>query len=806
MLRLFTWLLNVLTNLVLAAAIVAFVLLQGATANLPDYRALAEWQPALTSRLYASDGSALAEFAREKRLFQPIGSVPLRVRGAFLSAEDKNFYQHGGIDLESIARALMSNIAKSVSGDRLVGASTITQQVAKNFLLTSDRTVERKLKEALLAIRLNQSFSKDQVLELYLNDIYFGSGAYGLAQAALTYFGKSVGELDIAEAAYLAALPKGPNNYNPIHSYEKALARRNWVIGQMRENGFISAAEAGKAADEPLKVMLKERRVQITESEFFTEEIRRFLLARYGEEGLYTAGLTVRTSLHPALQRAAMKALRRGLVEYDQARGYRGPVAQLALGESAEQVSQRVQGLADVPEWRPALVTGVTADELELRIDGQAGKSLRMDKANSWTLCKISEAGRRCFKTPGEVFASGDIVYVEETPAGLRLRQPPDVQGALVSMEPRTGRVVAIAGGFSFAQSQFNRATQAFRQPGSAFKPFVYAAALDTGYTPSTLVLDEPLAIPDGAGHIWSPKNYDGKSDGPSTLRVGLENSRNQMTVRLARAVGMEVVADYAERFGLYDQLTPYLPMALGAGETTLMRLVAGYSVIANGGREVRPSMIDRIQDRTGHTVFRQDDRGCPDCRAANWHGQAEPGVIDDKDYVLDPMTAYQITSMLQGVVERGTAHGVSVLGVPIAGKTGTTNDEKDVWFVGYTPDLVTGVFIGYDTPRHLGSGETGGGLAAPIFIDFMKVALAGRPASKFIPPNGLIFHRVNRKSGQEVAAGAGISEAFKPGTAPCRGACAVIGDEEQGNIASDPGGLDETTRAELLRNTGGLY
>ncbi len=805
MLNLFIYGLNVAANLVLAAAIAAFLLLQGITASLPDYHSLAEWQPALTSRLYAGDGSMLAEFAREKRLFLPIGSVPLQVRGAFLSAEDKNFYQHGGIDLESIARALMSNIAKSVSGDRLVGASTITQQVAKNFLLTSDRTVERKLKEALLAIRLDQNFSKDQLLELYLNDIYFGAGAYGLAQAALTYFGKSVGELDIAEAAYLAALPKGPNNYNPIHAYEKAVTRRDWVIGQMRENGFISAAEASKAIAEPLKVVLKERRVQIAETEFFTEEVRRFLLDRYGEEGLYTAGLTVRTSLDPALQQAAMRALRRGLVEYDQARGYRGPVTRLAAGESAEQAFQRVQGLADVPEWRLALVTGVTADGLELRIGAENGKSLRMDKANSWALCRISETGRRCFKTPGEVFAAGDVVYVEQTPAGLRLRQPPEVQGALVSMEPRTGRVVAMAGGFSYAQSQFNRATQAYRQPGSSFKPFVYAAALDTGYTPATLVLDAPLAIPDGAGYIWSPKNYDGKSGGPSTLRVGLENSRNQMTVRLARAVGMEVVADYGKRFGLYDQLKPYLPMALGAGETTLMRLVSGYSVIANGGREVRPSMIDLIQDRSGHTVFRQDDRRCPDCLAHEWQGQAEPEVIDDKDYVLDPMTAYQITSMLQGVVERGTAHSVNVLGVPVAGKTGTTNDEKDVWFIGYTPDLVTGVFMGYDTPRHLGSGETGGGLAAPIFIDFMKTALAGRTASRFVPPDGLIFHRVDRKSGQEVVGG-GITEAFKPGTGPCSSTCSVIGDEEQIDIASDPSGLDAATRSQLLQNTGGLY
>lgn len=799
--------LSVAVNAGLVLALVAFALIEDLAAALPDYNALAEWQPALTSRLYAGDGTLLAEFARQKRLFVPIGAVPLRVKAAFLSAEDKNFYSHSGIDPLSIGRAFLSNVGNALSGERLVGASTITQQVAKNFLLTADRTFERKLKEALLAVRMDQAFTKDRVLELYLNDIYLGAGAYGIAQAGLTYFDKGVGELSIAEAAYLAALPKGPNNYDPIKSHDRAVARRNWVIEQMQRNGFISATEAAEAAAEPLQVAFKERRSPITDAEFFAEEVRRFLMTKYGEAALYTSGLSVRTTLDPVLQQAAMRALRKGLVEYDQAKGYRGPIGRLAPGQAWPDAVRRIAPLDDVPEWQLAAVFRIDADGMKLRVNGSAS-SITMDRqAIGWALCRLSEGRRRCFKDATQVFAIGDIVYVEKAGDGYRLRQPPQVQGALVSMEPQTGRVVAVAGGFSYAQSQFNRATQAYRQPGSAFKPFVYAAALDTGYTPATLVLDAPLAIPDGVGRVWRPKNYDGRSDGPSTLRVGLENSRNQMTVRLARAVGMDVVADYGKRFGLYDDLKEYLPMSLGAGETTLLRLVSAYAVIANGGREVHPSMIDRIQDRDGRTIFKQDGRTCEACNAEQWHGQAEPTLVDDKDYVLDPMTAYQITSMLQGVVERGTARSVKVLGVPIAGKTGTTNDEKDVWFIGYTPELVTGVFMGYDTPRPMGYGETGGGLAAPIFIDFMKTALAGRKALPFHSPDGMILHRIDRRSGRETAAVEGsILEAFKPGTGPCAASCEVIDGDGELDVAGGGAGLDENLRDRLLQSTGGLY
>ncbi|CAN7715444.1 penicillin-binding protein 1A [Rhizobium sp. LjRoot98] len=795
-------------NLGLVLAVMLYVLIANFSAELPDHTMLANWHPSVTSRLYAGDGTILAEFAHQKRLFMPIEAVPLRVRGAFLAAEDKNFYSHSGVDPLSIGQAFLSNIENSLSGDRLIGASTITQQIAKNFLLTNDRTLERKLKEVLLAVRMSQAFTKDQLLELYLNDIYLGAGSYGVAQAALSYFGKGVAELDIAEAAYLAALPKGPNNYHPVKARDRAIARRNWVIEQMLANSFITKADALRAMAEPLEVVLSENLPTVEKAEYFTEEVRRFLLAKYGEVELYRAGFSVRTSLNPALQRAAMSALQRGLVEYDQAKGYRGPLIHLANNANWPSASRTIAPLVDVPEWRLSLVTRVHAKGVVLTPDVSNEAPIEIDlKSLGWALCTRQKGKRRCAKDASDVFSVGDVVYVEKTEEGYRVRQPPQVQGALVSMEARTGRIVAMAGGFSYSQSQFNRATQAFRQPGSSFKPFVYAAALDAGYTPATLVLDAPLAISDGAGRMWRPKNYDGRSGGASTLRTGLENSRNQMTVRLARAVGMDVVAHYGERFGLYDDLKEYLPMSLGAGETTLMRLVAAYAVFANGGREVLPSFVDRIQSRDGQTIFKQDERRCDGCNAARWNGQPEPTVVDDKDYVLDPMTAYQITSMLQGVVQRGTARSVNVLGVPLAGKTGTTNDEKDVWFVGYTPDFVTGVFMGYDTPTPMGSGETGGGLAAPVFIEYMKTALAGWKTGTFHRPDGMILHRIDRRNGTATEEQSdSVLEAFKPGTGPCVAPCGVIADTADPIVGSSSGEFDDELLDRLMRSTGGLY
>lgn len=788
------------------------------TRDLPDHRALATWEPAVTTRLYAGDGAMIAQYARERRLFLPIGAMPARVKQAFLSAEDKNFYLHPGIDVASLATALWSNVANYGSGRRMIGGSTITQQIAKNFLLSPDRTVERKLSEAILSIRIDQTYSKDRILELYLNDIYLGLGAYGIAQAALTYFDKPVDQLTVAEAAYLAALPKAPNNYDPYRHPDRAVTRRDWVIEQMHRNGVIDADVAAAATASPLGIKPKRQEASADKADYFTEEVRRQLGTRYGDAALYTAGLSVRTTLDPRLQQAAMRALRKGLVAYDQAKGYRGPIARLPSLDGWQQALAERQPLSDVPEWPLAVVLSSATDKVELglRPTGTEASAASAPMAtisrdhSAWALCRLSEGRRRCATSLKDVLSPGDVVYLEKLETGYALRQPPQVQGALVSMDPNTGRVLAVAGGFSYAQSEFNRATQAYRQPGSSFKPFVYAAALDTGYAPTTLVMDAPIAIPDGTGKTWRPKNYDGRFSGPSTLRTGLENSRNLMTVRLARHLGMDLVADYGRRFGIYDELRTYLPMALGAGETTLLRLVSAYAVIANGGKAINPSMIDRVQDRYGRTIYRQDVRQCPDCNALSWENQEEPDLVDTRDYVLDPMTAYQITSMMRGVVERGTARNVATLGVPIAGKTGTTNDEKDVWFVGFTPNIVTGVFLGYDTPKPMGYGETGGGLAAPIFIDFMKVALQGKPAAEFHPPAGMSFQVVDRKTGRPAEEGApgAISEAFKPGTGPCDGNCTIIDDREIAELPATEAdkGLSPDLREKLLSNTGGLY
>jgi penicillin-binding protein 1A len=812
-------LLGTCLNLTVVVALAAAALVAALTRHLPDHRTLANWEPAVTSRLYAADGTMVAELARERRLFLPIATIPARVRQAFLSAEDKNFYTHPGIDVASIGTALFANLANYGSGRRMIGGSTITQQIAKNFLLTSDRTVERKLREAILSLRIDQTYSKDRILELYLNDIYLGRGAYGVAQAALTYFDKPVSELSVAEAAFLAALPKAPNNYDPDRQTDRATGRRNWVIDQMRQNGVIDAAAAAKASASPLGVKQRRQSPAVASSDYFTEDVRRQLNARYGEAALYTAGFSVRTTLDPRLQAAAMTALRKGLVAYDQAKGYRGPVTRLPSTGNWAAALAKFQPLADVPEWRLGVVLATDKDGAEIRLRPTAtarsnalstDETIRLGRSGmAWALCRSDKAKRGCAAGPDGALAPGDVVYVEKAGDGYVLRQPPLVQGALVSMDPNTGRVLAVAGGFSYAQSEFNRATQAYRQPGSSFKPFVYAAALDNGYAPTALVMDAPIALADGAGRMWKPKNYDGRFSGPSTLRVGLENSRNLMTVRLARHLGMDLVADYGKRFGIYDALKPYLPMSLGAGETTLLRLVSAYAVIANGGKAVTPSMVDRVQDRYGRTIFRHDQRKCDACNAPDWTGQEEPMPVDDRDYVLDPMTAYQVTSMLRGVVERGTARNVGSLGVPIAGKTGTTNDEKDVWFVGYTPDIVTGVFLGYDTPKPMGYGETGGGLAAPIFIDFMKVALAGRPAADFHAPTGMTVEAIDRKSGQPVPAGApgAILESFKPGTAPCAGGCPVIdGFETAGTSATADADLTPEQREKLLTNSNGLY
>jgi penicillin-binding protein 1A len=738
--------------------------------DLPDHAQLATYEPPVMTRVHAADGSLMAEYARERRLFLPIQAVPKQVVAAFLSAEDKNFYKHGGIDPEGIARAVVSNVRSG--GRREQGASTITQQVAKNFLLTNERTYERKIREALIALRMESAFSKDRILELYLNEIYLGLGNYGIAAAALNYFNKSVHELTLAEAAYLAALPKAPNNYHPFRGRQAAIERRNWVIERMVDNGYVSREEAEAAKKAPLDVNPRVVSPNTIASGFFAEEVRRDIAERYGEKKLYEGGLSVRTTLDPKLQAQARRALVDGLVRFDEARGWRGTEQKIDVASREWGVALgEVRALADVQPWRLAVVLEVNRTEAKIGLQPRREASGALSRERSTGV--INAEGIRWTRRPIErTLNVGDVIYVEalEGRAGqFRLRQIPEISGGLVAMDPYTGRVLAMVGGFSFDQSEFNRATQAQRQPGSSFKPFVYATALDNGYTPSSVVLDGPITVNMGPGQeAWSPSNYDGKAAGPRTLRYGIEHSKNLMTVRLAQDVGMPLVAEYSRRFGVYDDMLPVLSMSLGAGETTVMRMTAAYAMLVNGGRRIKPSLIDRIQDRMGQTIYRHDERECIGCAAEAWANQSEPKLVDRREQVLDPITAYQMVSMLEGVVQRGTAQVIKSVGKPLAGKTGTTNDAKDVWFVGFSPDMAVGVYLGYDKPRSLGSSATAGQYAAPIFRDFMAAALKDKPATPFRVPPGVKLIRINPGSGLRAGnEGSAILEAFKPGTAP---------------------------------------
>ncbi len=789
MIRLIGYLFGLASVLALVVAGVVAVYLNGVTKDLPDYAVLSSYAPPVTTRIHAGNGALMAEYARERRLFLPIQAIPDRVKAAFLSAEDKNFYNHPGVDIYGLGRAILVNVQNLGSGRRPVGASTITQQVAKNFLLSADQTIDRKVKEAILSFRIEQTYSKDKILELYLNEIFFGMNAYGIAGAALTYFDKAVTELTIAETAYLAALPKGPSNYHPFRHTEAAIERRNWVIDRMVENGFVAKADGEEAKKQPLGVTGRRTGPSLFASDYFAEEVRRQIIEKYGDKALYEGGLSVRTSLDPQMQIVARKALQDGLITYDQRRGYRGPVTKIPVDGDWGVELAKVNGLSDVPEWKLAAVLAVSSSRVDIGLqpDKEAGGKVVADRQTGVIAAKDMEwafrsatGDRKTAKSPEGVLSTGDVVYVEKKEdGGYKLRQPPKVQGGLVAMDPHTGRVLAMVGGFSYAQSEFNRATQAMRQPGSSFKPFVYAAALDNGYTPASVIMDAPIEFVAG-GQVWRPQNYGGGSAGPSTLRLGIEKSRNLMTVRLANDMGMNLVAEYAERFGIYDKMNPVLAMSLGSGETTVLRMVSAYAVLANGGKQIKPTLIDRIQDRYGKTIFRHEERVCEGCNANGWDGQEEPTVVDNREQVLDPMTAYQITSMMEGVVSRGTAAGKIKLDRPVAGKTGTTNDEKDAWFVGYTPDLVAGLYIGFDNPAPLGRGSTGGSMSAPIFNEFMQAAVVGTPPGKFRLPEGMSLIPVNRKTGMYATEGDPdtIIEAFKPGTGPAD-TFSVIGMEE---------------------------
>ncbi len=747
--------------------------------DLPDYTQLENYQPPITTRVHAGDGSLLAEFAVQQRVFVPIETVPDIVRNAFLAAEDQNFYDHPGIDPVGIARAMVTNIKNIGTGRRPEGASTITQQVAQNFLLTKDVSIERKIREAILAFRIERAFSKDQILELYLNEIYLGYGAYGVATASLNYFGKPMNQLTADEAAFLAALPKAPNNYNPVTNQEAAVARRNYVLGRMAEDGTIEPFVAEDLMKQPIRVIRDTAAARI-DAPFFAEEVRREVVELVGDDGLYKGGLSVRTTLDPRLQRIAQRVLRDGLVTYDRRHGWRGPVTKLDVSRPWQETLAEVEVPPGGGDWRLAAVTDVQAKAASIGFeDGSTGTIPleQMTWARPWV--EGQKLGPRV-KSAADVLEVGDVVFVapvskgpkdEAYPAGtFGLRQVPDINGAIVAIDPHTGRVLAMTGGLDFRESEFNRATQAWRQPGSAFKPIVYMAGLDNGFTPSTRILDAPFVIDQGAGQgKWKPANYTKKFYGPSPMRLGIEKSRNLMTVRLAQTIGMEPVAQTAERLGVMDRLPRHLSMSIGAGETTLMRLTAAYAMIVNGGKKITPTLIDRIQDRRGTTVFRHDGRTCDTCENVAWDGQAPPELPDVREQVIDPATAYQMVSMLQGVIQRGTGRRIAELGIPLGGKTGTTNDSLDTWFVGFSPDLAVGVFVGFDEPKSLGPRETGSSVPAPIFKAFMAAAHKDRSVGPFRIPPGIRLVRVDADTGLAAGPGDGgtILEAFKPGTEP---------------------------------------
>lgn len=751
--------------------------------GLPDVRQLATYDPAVMTRVYAGDGRLIEEYAIEGRVFVPIEEIPKRIVNAVVASEDQRFFNHPGVDPIGLTRAVLVVIGEKLSGSgrRMKGASSITQQVAQKFLLGREYSFDRKIREAILSLRIERAFTKEHILELYLNESYFGFGAYGIASASLSYFNKSLDELTISEAAFLAGVLKGPNNYNPISYPEAAAIRRDYVIGRMLEDGYIAPSDAARAKSETIVARDRDETKIVHNADYFAETIRRDLAQRYGDSALYEGGLSVRTSLDPLLQEFAYGALRDGLIAYDTRHGWRGPMANLGTGEKSLEQFAEFEGPNGLPSnWTRALVQAVQGDSASVVLsDGRVGvvplSELRW--AREWQEDqRVGEA----VSVATQVLRVGDVIAVEpvamasdgeEYPDNtFALRQIPEINGSIIALDPHTGRVLAMAGGFSYEVSQFNRATQALRQPGSAFKPFVYMAALDAGFTPSTLVLDAPFVIDQGPGlPKWKPKNYSGQYIGRATLRTGIEKSQNLMTVRLAQAVGMDKIAEIAEAFGVVDTLPHNLSSSLGSEVTTALRLTAAYAQLANSGRKLEPTFIDRIQDRSGRTIYQADGRFCDGCQGDPWEGQRPPKLLDERVQLADPATVYQIVHILEGVVQNGTGRSIRAVGKPIAGKTGTSNDAMDTWFLGFSPDLAVGVFVGFDEPRTLGPKETGSSVAAPIFRDFMKLALKDKPAKPFRVPPGVSLVRVDHDSGRPAQPGDShvILEAFRAGTSP---------------------------------------
>lgn len=765
--------------------------------DLPSHESLAQYKPPTISRIYSGEGQIIDEFAKERRLFAPADEIPDMVKQALISAEDKNFYTHAGYDTRGMASALRDAVVSR--GQNVRGASTITQQVMKNFLLDGSRRAERKIKEIILAKRIEETLTKDEILELYMNEIFLGQNSFGFAAASQTYFNKTMGELAPHEAAFLASMPKAPSQFHPVRRKERLKQRRDFVLKEMMENGYITDAVYQSEVQQPLRSVqngdFESFKSALPPRDYFTDEIRRQLSRDFGEGEFFTGGLTVRATIDPEMQAEAADALRRGLERYDRSQGvWRGTGKKIAREQLSSEEAWRA-ALSDVKiarditlenKWHPAVVLEVGSNEARVGLEG-----VQEDGDGHWIPAKDVQWARkrladgklgRKAQVAGDLLEVGDVLHVrkmtaDDNGAFIRwtIRQVPEVQGGFMAMDVNSGRVIAMQGGFSYQHSVFNRATQAQRQPGSSFKPFVYASALDSGYTPATIVVDAPIEINTPQG-LWRPRNASKTFYGPTPLRTGIERSRNLMTIRLAKEVGMDTVGSYAEKFGVYEKgdFLRVLANSLGSQETTLFKMVAAYAMFANGGERVEPTLVDRVQDRYGKTVYKHDERICTDCNDPAIAPTRSPRIVSDRERVMNAVTAYQLTSMMRGVVERGTASKTVNLGVPTAGKTGTTNDAKDVWFVGFTNRIVAGCYIGYDTPRSLGQGASGGGMCGPVFNQFMKKATKKYGASKFRVPEGCQFIKIDRFSGARLSGGASgdnvVNECFREGEEPIFG------------------------------------
>tara|TARA_Y100001970_G_scaffold277498_1_gene381814 strand:+ start:13272 stop:15608 length:2337 start_codon:yes stop_codon:yes gene_type:complete len=720
--------------------------------DLPDYKFLKNYKPPISSKLYSNDGQLLSEFSSEKRIFVPYNSIPTLVVNSFLSAEDKNFFKHPGVDAKGVLRAIVNNISNLMSSKRLEGASTITQQVAKNFLLTNEVSIDRKLKEAILAFRIERALSKERILELYLNQIYLGEGSYGIASASLQYFDKPISELNYSEAALLAALPKAPSRYNPYKNIELAKFRRNLVLKNLFDNNYLSSDQFKKLSEKNIKLK-KRKSVYLENSNYYVEDIRKLIVDKYGFDKVYKQGFTINTPLNLDLQEKATKSLRQGLINFDMKKGWRGALLNKKYSKNWSK-NLKDYKLEDSIGWDLSIIKKINRFSTEIEtLDGSEG--IIEFSSIDWT--------KKNFE---EIFNVGDIIYVEKIKDNkFKLRQLPKVNGAIVVMDPFTGRILALSGGFSFKNSEFNRATQASRQPGSAFKPFVYALALENGYTPATLILDAPIVFDQGEDlKLWKPENYGKKFYGPSTLRTGVEKSRNLMTVRIAQNIGIKKIANFAKELNIYKNPENLLSLSLGSSETSLLKLTSAYCSFVNGGKLINPKFIDRIQDSEGNTIFNSEKRECDGCNSISYLSKKMPKIKNNFKQVMSKETAYQMISILEGTVKRGTAKKLKDLNLDLGGKTGTTNKNTDTWFVGFSSNYVIGVYVGYDEPSSLGKYETGARTAMPIFRSFVKNAVKKESARPFKIPQGIKMLVVNSNTGERASYNdeSIIIEAFK--------------------------------------------